>query len=119
MSHLAWTIARRDLRGGWKSFRLALVGLALGVATIAGVGSFGAGLVDGLRDNGRGILGGDIARQTTMIGHTYRLIFHQRPKIEPSTQHRLKGTICLRRYRRRVRDKREELLVVAGHSLGH
>ncbi|MBT7615329.1 MAG: ABC transporter permease, partial [Rhodospirillaceae bacterium] len=67
MSHLAWTIARRDLRGGWKSFRLALVGLALGVATIAGVGSFGAGLVDGLRDNGRVILGGDIALQTTMI----------------------------------------------------
>jgi putative ABC transport system permease protein len=67
VSHLAWTIARRDLRGGWKSFRLALVGLALGVATIAGVGSFGAGLVDGLRDNGRVILGGDIALQTTMI----------------------------------------------------
>jgi len=60
-------LARRDLRGGWKSFRLALVGLALGVATIASVGSFGAGLVDGLRENGRVILGGDIALQTTMV----------------------------------------------------
>ena len=49
----AWTLARRDLRGGWKNFRLALVGLALGVATIAGVGSFGAGMIDGLRENGR------------------------------------------------------------------
>ncbi len=67
MTGLAWTLARRDLRGGWKSFRLALVGLALGVATIAGVGSFGAGLVDGLRENGRVILGGDVSLQTTMI----------------------------------------------------
>lgn len=67
MTGLAWTLARRDLRGGWKSFRLALVGLALGVATIAGVGSFGAGLVEGLRENGRVILGGDLALQTTMI----------------------------------------------------
>lgn len=67
MTGLAWTLARRDLRGGWRSFRLALVGLALGVATIAGVGSFGAGLVEGLRENGRVILGGDVALQTTMI----------------------------------------------------
>ncbi len=67
MTGLAWTLARRDLRGGWKSFRLALVGLALGVATIAGVGNFSAGLVDGLRENGRVILGGDVSLQTTMI----------------------------------------------------
>ena len=63
----AWTLARRDLRGGWKNFRLALAGLALGVATIAGIGSFGAGMTDGLRENGRAILGGDIALQTAMI----------------------------------------------------
>ena len=67
MKGLAWTLARRDLRGGWRSFRLALVGLALGVATIAGVGSFGTWLVEGLRENGRVILGGDLALQTTMI----------------------------------------------------
>ncbi len=63
-------LARRDLRGGWKSFRLALTGLALGVATIAGVGSFGAGMVEGLRENGRAILGGDLALQTAMIAPT-------------------------------------------------
>ncbi len=67
MIRLAWTLARRDLRSGWRSFRLALIGLALGVATIAGVGSFGAGLVEGLRENGRVILGGDLALQSTMI----------------------------------------------------
>ena len=70
MTGLAWTLARRDLRGGWRGFRLALVGLAIGVATIAGVGSFGAGLVEGLRENGREILGGDVALQTTMIAPT-------------------------------------------------
>ncbi len=64
---LALRLARRDLRGGWKSFRLAMVGLALGVATIAGIGSFGAGLVDGLRENGRVLLGADVALLTTML----------------------------------------------------
>ena len=67
MIGLAWTLARRDLRGGWRSFRIALVGLAIGVATIAGVGGFGAALVEGLRENGREILGGDVALQTAMI----------------------------------------------------
>lgn len=64
---LALRLARRDLRGGWKSFRLAMAGLALGVATIAGIGSFGAGLVDGLRENGRVLLGADVALLTTML----------------------------------------------------
>ena len=43
-----------------------MAGLALGVATIAGVGSFGSGLVDGMRQNGRVLLGGDVALLTTM-----------------------------------------------------
>ena len=64
---LALRLARRDLRGGWKSFRLAMAGLALGVATIAGIGSFGAGLVEGLRENGRILLGADVALLTTMM----------------------------------------------------
>ena len=55
---LAWTIARRNLKGGRKRFLLAVFALALGVMTIAGVGSFGAGLVESLRENGRVILGG-------------------------------------------------------------
>ncbi len=66
MTPLALTLAWRNLRRGWRSFRLAVTALALGVATIAGVGSLGAGLVESLRDNGRVILGGDIAIRTTM-----------------------------------------------------
>ncbi len=70
MNRLAWKLAWRNLRGGWRSFRLAVLALALGVATIAGVGSFGSGLVESLRENGRVILGGDIAVRTTMMTPT-------------------------------------------------
>ncbi len=65
MITLAWTIARRNLKGGRRRFLLAVFALALGVTTIAGVGSLGAGLVENLRENGRVILGGDIALRTT------------------------------------------------------
>jgi len=64
---LALRLARRDLRGGVKAFRLAIACLALGVTTIAGVGSFAAAVVDGLKDNGQVILGADVALRTTMI----------------------------------------------------
>ena len=70
MNRLVWKLAWRNLRGGWRSFRLAVLALALGVATIAGVGSFGSGLVESLRENGRVILGGDIAVRTTMTTPT-------------------------------------------------
>lgn len=67
MTSLSLKLARRDLRGSLKAFRLALACLALGVATIAGVGSFGAAIVDGLRDNGKVILGADVTLRTTMM----------------------------------------------------
>ena len=67
LTALSLKLARRDLRGSLKAFRLALACLALGVATIAGVGSFGAAIVDGLKDNGRVILGADVTLRTTMM----------------------------------------------------
>jgi putative ABC transport system permease protein len=64
----AWTvplrIARRELRGGVKGFRIFLACLALGVAAIATVQSVSRGIQDGLREDGRIILGGDIAVRT-------------------------------------------------------
>ena len=57
---LAGRIARRELRGGLKGFRIFLACLALGVAAIAGVGSLAAGLAAGLAADGRALLGGDI-----------------------------------------------------------
>ena len=46
---LALTIARRELRGGLRGFRIFLLCVALGVGAIAGVGSLSDALVDGLR----------------------------------------------------------------------
>ncbi|MBT3782820.1 MAG: FtsX-like permease family protein [Rhodospirillaceae bacterium] len=57
---LALTIARRELRGGLRGFRIFLLCVALGVGAIAGVGSLSDALVDGLRRDGRLLLGGDV-----------------------------------------------------------
>src|SRR5260370_16575105 len=57
---LAWRLARRELRGGLRGFRIFLACLALGVAVIAGVGSLSAAVSAGLRADARAMLGGDI-----------------------------------------------------------
>jgi putative ABC transport system permease protein len=53
----------RDLRGGLRGFGTFIACIALGVAAIAGVGSFARGLVDGLAREGRVILGADASFQ--------------------------------------------------------
>ncbi|PKQ01496.1 MAG: glycosyl transferase family 1, partial [Alphaproteobacteria bacterium HGW-Alphaproteobacteria-12] len=58
---LALRLARRELRGGLKGFRVFIACLALGVAAIAGVGSVSAALTRGLAQGGQDILGGDVA----------------------------------------------------------
>jgi len=58
---LAWRLARRELRSGLSGFRIFFASLALGVAAIAAVGSLSQALLSGLADNGRVILGGDVA----------------------------------------------------------
>lgn len=57
---LAARLARRELRGGLKGFRIFMACLALGVAAIAGVGSVSTALTRGLAERGQDILGGDI-----------------------------------------------------------
>jgi putative ABC transport system permease protein len=61
---LALRLARRELRGGVRGFRIVLACLALGVAAIAGVGSLRAGLEAALAAEGRRLLGGDIEIET-------------------------------------------------------
>ena len=56
---LAWRLARRELRGGLKSFRVFLACLAIGVGAIAAVGSVASAISAGLQANGRALLGGD------------------------------------------------------------
>lgn len=57
---LVLSLARREIRGGIKSFRVFLACLALGVAAIAGVGSISDSVVAGLDRDARRLLGGDI-----------------------------------------------------------
>src|SRR5690348_7922085 len=58
---LAWTLARRELRGGLKGFRIFFLCIALGTAAIAGVESVSDAFLTGLRDQGQVFLGGDVS----------------------------------------------------------
>jgi putative ABC transport system permease protein len=57
---LAARLARRELRGGLKGFRVFLACLTLGVAAIAGVGSLSSAVTSALRADAGRLLGGDI-----------------------------------------------------------
>jgi putative ABC transport system permease protein len=57
---LAARLAMRELRGGLAGFRIFIACIALGVATIGGVGSLARALTDGIAAEGRTILGGDV-----------------------------------------------------------
>jgi len=62
---LAQRLALRELRGGLRGFRLFLACLALGVATIAAVGTLSQAVLGGLAHDGRTILGGDLDLRLT------------------------------------------------------
>jgi putative ABC transport system permease protein len=67
---IALGLARRELRGRARGFRIFLSCLALGVATIAGVGSLSAAFTAGLADNARSLLGGDLEIRVPAYGAT-------------------------------------------------
>ena len=48
---LAWRLARRELRGGLRGFRVFLLCLLLGVGAIAAVGSLSEAMLGGLEEN--------------------------------------------------------------------
>jgi len=58
-------IARRELRGGLRGFRIFLACLALGVAAIAAVGSVRQSIELGLQSEGAAMLGGDAEIELT------------------------------------------------------
>lgn len=62
---LAIRLALREMRGGLRGFRIFLACLALGVAAIAGVGSLSSAIFEGLRAEGRSLIGGDIELRLT------------------------------------------------------
>ena len=57
---LAGRLARRELRGSTRGFRIFVACLALGVAAIAAVGSTRAMLEESISADAREILGGDL-----------------------------------------------------------
>lgn len=65
MPSLALSIARRELRGGIRGFRIFLACLALGVAAIAAVGTLRAAIQTGLTEQGAVLLGGDAEMRFT------------------------------------------------------
>ncbi|MEL6960507.1 MAG: ABC transporter permease, partial [Pseudomonadota bacterium] len=67
MISLAWTFARRELRGGLRGFRIFLACLALGVAAIAAVGMVRSSIQAGIEAEGAALLGGDAS-----VRFTYR-----------------------------------------------
>ncbi|MEM6593539.1 MAG: FtsX-like permease family protein [Pseudomonadota bacterium] len=64
-TRIAWTIARRELRGGLRGFRVFLACLAIGVAAIAAIGTVRSAIEAGLSEQGAVILGGDAEVQLT------------------------------------------------------
>lgn len=62
---LSARLARRELRGGLRGFRIFLACLVLGVAAIAGVGSVRSGIEAGLANEGAALLGGDAEMEFT------------------------------------------------------
>ncbi|WP_170350550.1 ABC transporter permease [Ruegeria atlantica] len=62
---LAGRLARRELRGGLRGFRVFLACLALGVAAIAAVGSVRQAIQTGLAQEGAALLGGDAQLEFT------------------------------------------------------
>ncbi|HYG90889.1 MAG TPA: FtsX-like permease family protein [Azospirillum sp.] len=54
-------LAFRELRSGLQGFRIFLACLTLGVAAIAAVQSVSSGILAGLEEDGRAILGGDVS----------------------------------------------------------
>lgn len=67
---LALRLARRELRGGLRGFRIFLACLTLGVTAIAGVGSVSESLLTGLQRDGRVLLGGDMDLRLTHVAAT-------------------------------------------------
>jgi putative ABC transport system permease protein len=62
----ALTLARRELRGGVRGFRIFLACLVLGVAAIAAIGSLQAAVEAGISRDARALLGGDVSARLAL-----------------------------------------------------
>lgn len=76
---LAWKFALRELRGGLAGFYVFLACIALGVAAISGVNAVAVSITSGITEQGKTLLGGDIAvtLQQRQLTETERGFFDQ------------------------------------------
>ncbi len=65
MTTVAWRIARRELRGGIRGFRVFLACLSLGIMAITAVGMVRESISQGIAREGAVLLGGDAAVELT------------------------------------------------------
>lgn len=64
---IAWTIAKRELRGAFRPLLVVLLALAVGVATIATVGVSAGSVRESVRRDARALLGGDLELESANI----------------------------------------------------
>ena len=88
---MAGRLARRELRGGLRGFRVFLACLALGVAAIAAVGSVGQAIQTGLSQEGAALLGGD-----AQLEFSYRFAYNQERAWMDSTAHTISEVVDFR-----------------------
>ena len=88
---MAERLARRELRGGLRGFRVFLACLALGVAAIATVGSVRQAIQTGLAQEGAALLGGD-----AQLEFSYRFADNQERAWMDSTTHAISEIVDFR-----------------------
>ncbi len=88
---VAFRIAKRELRGGLRNFRIFLACLTLGIAAIAAVGSVRTSIEQGLSREGAVILGGDVE-----LGFTYRFASDVEKAWMAGTASRVSGIVDFR-----------------------
>ncbi|UWR03507.1 FtsX-like permease family protein [Ruegeria conchae] len=88
---LAGRLARRELRGGLRGFRVFLACLALGVAAIAAVGMVRQAIQTGLQQEGASLLGGD-----AQLEFTYRFANDQELAWMEKTAHAVSEVVDFR-----------------------
>lgn len=82
---LAFRIAARDMRNSAGGLILLVVGIALGTAAIAAVGSLSVAVLEGMRDGARSSIGGDVSLR----------LFHRPPAPEHQAAFEAAGTVSL------------------------
>ena len=113
-----WTVARRfaarELRAGVRGFRVLIACLALGVASVAGVGSLASALTAGLKSEGRILLGGDVD-----LTFTHRRASAEQLDWLRANTNAISTIVEMRTMARRIDTKRQRLVELKAVDSGY